>query len=116
MLNVIHVVPYDGIGGVEAAARSLKDGVYPGFEFTKYYLVNKHERPVADGCTGRFRSENHPMAYLDAINIRSHTNLRVYRIAVAQLVVAIVIKLFRPKIQVVTFLHRRAMSTGWTRC
>ena len=106
MLNVIHVVPYDGIGGVEVAARSLKDGVYPGFEFTKYYLVNKHERPVADGCTGRFRSENHPMAYLDAIrHLLTHKPAVLIASLWRSCVVAIVIKLFRPKIQVVTFLH-----------
>lgn len=113
MLTVVHVVPYDGIGGVEVAARSLKDGVYQGFEFTKYYLVNKQERSMGDGRKERFHSENHPLAYLDAIR---QVFIRKPAVLIASLwrscVVVIAIKLILPKTRVVTFLHL-ASNVHW---
>lgn len=106
MPSIVHVVPYDGIGGVEVAARSLGNAEYPGFEFSKYYLVNKCGTSPPDGGTGQFRSENNPLAYLEAIK---HVLTRRPAVLIASLwrscVVAIVIKLLRPKTRVVTFLH-----------
>lgn len=106
MPKIIHVVPYDGIGGVEVAARSLKDRVYQGFEFSKYYLVNKSESASCDSHTGRFYSENNPLAYLDAIR---HVVTSKPEVLIASLwrscLVAIVVKLIKPKTRVVTFLH-----------
>lgn len=106
MPRVVHVIPYDGIGGVEVAARSLENAAYPGFEFTKYYLVSKDVASLREGGSGRFQSENGPLAYLEAIK---HVLTCRPAVLIASLwrscVVSIAIKLLRPKTCVVTFLH-----------
>lgn len=104
---VVHVVPYDGIGGVEVAARSVDDGEHHGFRFMKLYLAHKGTRRVAD-ADGRatFGSENDPRAYFFAIR-------RLWALKPAVLIaslwrscfVLLVVKLLRPKTKVVTFLH-----------
>lgn len=58
-IKVVHAIPYDGIGGVETAARSLVDGVYDDIDFSKLYLVDKSDHPD----TNTYTSENHPLAY-----------------------------------------------------
>ena len=34
----VHLIPYDGIGGVESAARSIVSGVYQGLRLHKCFL------------------------------------------------------------------------------
>ena len=36
--QVVHLIPYDAIGGVETAAKSLDDGCYGEINFSKFYL------------------------------------------------------------------------------
>lgn len=105
--KVVHLVPYDGIGGVEVAARSLEDGPYDGIEFSKYYLVHKDgETVIARGGSKVFHSENDPRAYIEAI--RSLLELKP-DLLIGSLwrscIVLIIVKLLRRDIKVVTFLH-----------
>lgn len=42
--RVVHVVPYDGVGGVETAMRSLAAGFHDGIEFRKCFIATKDDR------------------------------------------------------------------------
>lgn len=73
-MNVVHVIPYDGIGGVETAARSLPAGTHNGMEFHKCFIAGN-----GDGVDlppfehhGPRRSQNNIVNYVAAIRyIRS---------------------------------------------
>ena len=105
--TVIHLVPYDGIGGVEVAARSLEDGLYDGIKFSKYYLVNKNDKvlPARDGAK-TFRSENDPRAYIEAIRslLAAKPELLIGSLW-RSCIVSIIYKLLRRQSRIVTFLH-----------
>lgn len=105
--KVVHIIPYDAIGGVEAAAASCRVGRYAGFTFSKLYLVSKGVRlPVDSIYHGPGVSESDPRAYLIALK----TLLRLRpRLVIASLwrscIVLLAYKLLQPGIQAVTFLH-----------
>lgn len=106
-MRMIHIIPYDGIGGVEAAARSLPARHFGSILFEKCFLVQKASLEAKDHeYHGRFRSENDPRAYIAAANWIVRRNPEV---VIASLwrscVVLILVKLLRPKIRTVTFLH-----------
>ncbi len=107
MLKIVHVVPYDGIGGVEVAARTIDDGDYHELRFLKYYLSHKAApRPVDASRPVTYVSENDPRAYFSAV-------CRLWALKPEMLLaslwrscfVLLVIKLLRPKTKAVTFLH-----------
>ena len=105
--KIVHVVPYDGIGGVEIAARSLGDGLYKGFAFQKHYLVSKADQIMtASGGRKACRSENDPRAYFRAVG---HLFALKPDVLIASLwrscFVLIALKLLRPHTRAVTFLH-----------
>lgn len=98
----VHIIPYDGIGGVETAAKSLADGVYDDIEFTKLYLCDK-----SGGSAGNpYTSENDPRAYWAALRKLWTSKPDV---VVASLwrscALLIALKLLRPQTRAVTFLH-----------
>ena len=104
---VIHLLPYDGIGGVEVAARTVASGEQDGFEFRKAFIADKRgDGGVADGLTTGYRSENSVRAML-AIARR----IIAARPAVLVLslwrscLVGLVVKLVRPRTRLVLFLH-----------
>lgn len=98
----VHLIPYDGIGGVETAAKSLADGVYDDIAFTKLYLNDKS----GDSAGNPYTSENDPCAYWAAFRKLWASKPDV---VVASLwrscVLLIALKLLRPQTRVVTFLH-----------
>lgn len=105
--RAVHVIPYDGIGGVESAARSLKPGLHDGILFSKYFISNKQYRADNEfDSAGSFESENDPRAYLHAA-----AAIRKLRpgIVIASLwrscMVAILLKFLSRDIQLVTFVH-----------
>lgn len=113
-VNVVHVVPYDGIGGVEVAARTIDDGVHNGFRFMKCYLAHKGVGGGADASgPGAYTSENDPRAYFSAVR-------RLWAMRPALLIaslwrscfVLLVVKILRPNTKVVTFLHS-ASDVHW---
>ena len=65
----IHVIPYDGIGGVEAAARSIASGVYSGLRLQKCFLANQGGARFQDtgDHLGAHSSENDPRNYANAL-------------------------------------------------
>jgi glycosyltransferase involved in cell wall biosynthesis len=115
---VLHVIPYDSIGGVEVAARSLPDGQYRHFAFAKYYLVSKSGRESMNGGQMRdqgspYRSENDPRAYFRAVNViwKIKPNLVIASLW-RSCIVLLLVKLLRPRTRAVTFLHS-AMDVHW---
>lgn len=107
MKRIVHLIPFNGIGGVEVAARSLSTGCHGEIYFERHYLVQANETSVKPGeYHGPCISQNHPRAYWNAL-------LRLYRdppdLLVASLwrcaLILIVLKLLRPRTKVVIFLH-----------
>jgi glycosyltransferase involved in cell wall biosynthesis len=105
--QIVHVIPYDGIGGVETAAASVTAGRYPGFVFRKAYVAS-HGRPehrpyVFEPGIG---SENNPAAF--ARTIRHLVGLRPAVLVLSlwrSCIVGLAVKALRPRTKLVVFLH-----------
>ncbi len=105
----VQVVPFDGIGGVETAARSTPDAVQSHYRFQKFYLFTV--QPVAcDALTKKNspsrRVLDHPRVYWRALQ---HLLYLRPELVISSLwrscIVAIALKLLRPSTKLVTFLH-----------
>ena len=112
LVRAVHLVPYDGVGGVETASRAMADRIYGNVEFSKLYLVRKSDVP----SKASYSSENDPRYYWRA--------LRELLAAKPALVIAslwrcyavlIIFKILRPGTRVVTFLHYPA-NVHWLDC
>jgi glycosyltransferase involved in cell wall biosynthesis len=104
---IIHVIPYDGIGGVEVAASSVAAGPYPQFRLERAYIASK-KIPVTR--TGIYESgvagENHPIAFLRTIAHLLHARPDVLVLSLwRSCIVGITVKLLRPRTRLVLFLH-----------
>lgn len=104
MMKAIHLVPYDAVGGVEVAARSIADSEYSGLKFVKSYLVDKRAG----------ESENRPAAYFRTL-LRLQTAKPDLVIASLWRCCAVMLihKLVSPRTRCVTFLHS-AHDVHWT--
>lgn len=104
----IHLIPYDGIGGVEAAARSLPSGAYPGLRLQKCFLAKQGgSRAQRTGDhVGAHSSENDPRNYTNALLWlhRLHPQLLIASLW-RSYAVLVLHKLLHPHCQVVCFLH-----------
>jgi glycosyltransferase involved in cell wall biosynthesis len=96
---VIHIIPYDGVGGVEVAARTVADGQYGDLAFRKLYIADKSGR-------GRYPSENHPGAYFVALAalLKARPTMVIASLW-RSCAVLLAIKALRPRTCAVTFLH-----------
>jgi glycosyltransferase involved in cell wall biosynthesis len=100
MQKVIHLVPYDGIGGVETAARSMVGIEHGQVHFQVDYIY----RPD--------RSNSHRLAIFNPLQLLSAT-YRIFSRKPDLLIVSlwrsctvgILVKLLRPRLQLVLFLH-----------
>lgn len=103
MLKVFHLVPYDAVGGVEVAAKSIVDGRYGELFFSRLY--------VADRTRGE--NENQPVVYFRAL--RRILSLKP-DLLIASLwrscVILIFFKILCPRSRTVTFLHS-ACTVHW---
>ncbi len=105
----VHVIPFDGIGGVEVAARTTPDAALPQFRFCKLYLLDTpHISANPQGATATPPRQvlDHPRVYWGALQ---RLRRLAPRLVIASLwrscAVVIVLKLLRPSTKVVTFLH-----------
>lgn len=106
---VVHVIPFDGIGGVEVAARSTPDVDVADFSFRKLYLLDV-AHPSGDTASeirNPARQQlDHPRVYWAAL--RQLVRLQP-QLVVASLwrscAVLVALKLLRPSTRAVTFLH-----------
>jgi glycosyltransferase involved in cell wall biosynthesis len=105
---VIHVIPYDAVGGVESAARSLGSGDYSGFSFHKCFIAKaRRSNPLRFGdYEGCHHSENNPYNFFLALEwLHSQRPKLLIASLWRSYIILIVHKLFHPACRVVAFLH-----------
>lgn len=97
MRKITHLIPFDGIGGVESAANTMKNITFNDIDFNVLYVSNNHS------------SGN---KYLNIINyfscIHRLINIKPDLLVVSlwrSCIVAILYKLLRPRAKIVLFLH-----------
>ncbi|MFU8779114.1 MAG: glycosyltransferase family 4 protein [Roseovarius sp.] len=105
--NILHIIPYDGIGGVESAARSLPAGKHGDLVFAKHFLVRRTNTPDTPVEThGPGGAQDRPENYRVLLNLirRSQPDLVIASLWRSVLGILLV-KLMRPRQPVVVFLH-----------
>lgn len=110
--KVIHLIPRDGIGGVEIAARSMLGASQLNCDFNLVFIAGTCCIGDSDRVLpSPFRSENNPFAHLRAVK-------RIFSMRPDILIcslwrsipVGLAVKLIRPRIKVVFFLHFPTMT------
>ncbi|SFR99003.1 glycosyltransferase family 4 protein [Sphingomonas jatrophae] len=104
---IVHVIPYDGIGGVETAAATVSAGPHAGFTFRKAYVASKHPAPPrAYVWEPGIGPENNPIAFARTIRhlLRLRPDVLVLSLWRA-CIVGLVVKVLRPRTRLVLFLH-----------
>jgi len=100
MRKALQLIPYDGIGGVEAAARSMDSLSTPEWSFQVCYLY-----PKVASRAGRLATFNPwPIVSTAWSIVREKPDVLVvslWRSAIS----GILVKLLRPRIRLVTFIH-----------
>ncbi len=111
MKRIVQLIPYDAIGGVEVAAKSIHAGDHngsdSGLRFERQYLVNRSGAACGPAdYHGPNRSLYNPRPYLHAFwrLLRKPPDLLVASLWRSALVL-ILLKLARPKQKTVLFLH-----------
>lgn len=112
--TIAHVVPYDGIGGVEIASASVPAGRYPTFVFHKVFIASKRRptsRPfVYESGVG---PENNPRAFLRTVLhlLRAKPDVLVLSLW-RSCIVGLIVKALRPRTALVMFLHNTRDSNS----
>ena len=107
MIKVVQLVPRDGIGGVESAARSMLGDSSLLSEFNLVFIqgtrsVQKHD----GGSRPSAQSENNPSTHLRALQKINSIKPDVLICSLWRSVpVGLVVKLMRPRTKLVFFLH-----------
>lgn len=100
MPKVIHLIPYDGIGGVESAARSMASNDAHDFEFRVQYLF-----PKVKGRSGRWMTFN-PLRFAVAGWLLRRQSPDVLIVSLwRSALVGTIVRLLRPQTRLVVFLH-----------
>ena len=105
--KIIHLIPYNGIGGVEIAARSLSTGSHGELDLERNFLVRNPNSTIEAGeYHGPMISVNNPHAYWHAFwrLLRKPPDLLVASLWRSALVL-ILLKMARPKQKTILFLH-----------
>lgn len=95
--KVIHLIPYDGTGGVESAARSMEDHSYEDISFKIQYVFKNHATQL---------KTLNPFIYLNcAYSIfKQKPDLLIVSLW-RSCIAALLAKLILPNVKVVLFLH-----------
>jgi glycosyltransferase involved in cell wall biosynthesis len=100
MQKVVHLIPYDGIGGVEAAARTMADVRHASIDFRLRYLF-----PEVQSREHRGRTFNLLQIWAVARALAAESPdvliVSLWRSAIA----GILVRLFNPRVKLVVFLH-----------
>ena len=100
MTKVLHVVPYDGVGGVESAARSMVSVVHSSIDFQVDFIFKNVEARA-----GRWATFSPAPIFTAAWRAsRGDVDLVIVSLWRAAVVGAIA-KLIRPRLKLVAFLH-----------
>lgn len=100
MFKVIHLIPYDGIGGVESAARTMSDVTDDQIDFNLRYLF-----PAVKGRQQRVSTFN-PFYLLRCVReiIKEQPDLLIVSLW-RSLIVGILVRFLRPRARLVVFIH-----------
>jgi glycosyltransferase involved in cell wall biosynthesis len=100
MRKVVHLIPYDGIGGVETAARSMERVASSRIAFSVDYVFG------GQGAADKNRNAWNPLAFIAAARrcARPDVDLLIVSLWRAALVGALA-KLLRPGLRLVLFIH-----------
>lgn len=108
MALALHIIPYNGIGGVEVAARSLPAGLHGTLRFGRIYLSRKGEPlpPHNDIWAGPSDSEWSVRNYLGALwqVLRRKPDIVILSLW-RSCIVGILAKVLCPRLKLVLFLH-----------
>lgn len=100
MKRVVHLIPYDGVGGVEEAARTVSEGAIREFDVSVRYIF-----PDVHSRAQRGRTFNLLQMFLAA---RSLAGMRPDALVASlwrSVAVGLVVKALRPRTRLVLFLH-----------
>lgn len=100
MRKVVHLIPYDGIGGVEIAARTMQRVSAPDTQFTVDYIYSAGCNARGPGKLGGLL----PLLSAAARILRQKPDLLVVSLWRSS-IVGIVVKLLRPRQRLVLLLH-----------
>lgn len=104
---VLHIVPYDGIGGVETAARSMSKIKHDSIDFEVNFIFEKVPLPRQ-----RWASFN-PLSFLRAIRKIVIDPPDVLIVSLwRSAIVCVIAKLLRPNLKLVVFIHS-AKDVHW---
>jgi glycosyltransferase involved in cell wall biosynthesis len=105
--SILHIIPHDGIGGVEVAARSMAGGTSLPCRFRLLLLAGRAIGGAADSVIeSPFRSPLNPFAQLRAVRacLRERPDLVIISLW-RSVPVAVLLRLLRPRIRIAFFLH-----------
>jgi glycosyltransferase involved in cell wall biosynthesis len=98
--SVVHLIPYDGVGGVEEAARSLSGRQIPGIDFRIEYLF-----PNVRSRAGRAGTFNILQMLRVAVSLKREGPDVLILSLWRSVAVGLFVKLFRPSTRLILFLH-----------
>ena len=110
MRKIIHLLPYDGIGGAEAAARSMAGTRFDGLDFSLAFIF-----PHIRSSTQRGGTFN-PLAFLRAaLAIRRAAPDLLLLSLWRSCVVGLLVKVLRPRTRLVVMIHNSvdAHAADW---
>lgn len=100
MRKVVHLVPYDGIGGVEAAARTMLEVREPDLTYQVRWLFPEV------GSREQRRATHNPLRLLSiALGLAREAPDLVVVSLWRSAIVGILVRLLNPKVRLVVFLH-----------
>jgi glycosyltransferase involved in cell wall biosynthesis len=105
--SAAHILPYDGTGGAEVAARSVAAGLHRTFVLHKLFIARRPSAVSGPCChQGPLVSESNPLNYVWALRrlLRLSPDLLVGSLWRSCLVL-LAMKLMRPRTRIVVFLH-----------
>lgn len=107
MIKVVQLVPRDGIGGVESAARSMMNAKHLQCDFNLVFIEEQNPIGNNDGFwDSLFRSENSPVAHFRAFRRIVSFKPDLLLCSLWRTVpIGIGFKLMRPRTKLVFFLH-----------
>lgn len=111
---IVHVIPYDDIGGVETAAESVPPGPYDRFELRKAYVASVREpRPRPYVYESGVGSENSPRAFWRTLCHLLGLRPQVVIVSLwRSCIVGLALKMLRPRTRLVVFLHN-VQHSNW---
>lgn len=100
MKKIIHLIPYDGIGGVESASNTMQGLKNEYIEFEIFYIFNKQRSKW-----NYFSSLNPAKIFSAARKLKAKKPDLIIVSLWRSCIVATILKLFSPKTKIILFLH-----------